>query len=283
MPMGSSPSSMSSFMFATGIVEAAIAPLFMVLGFYAWDHHWNGSPFSLNLFKCNVAAIGFAIVVVVINLAGGGGSDGGGDSDGSVNDNNITVLKVAMLMMSSFLGIVLGDFCWLEGMRVLSARKIILIDCLKPFLAAFVGWAWFDEKLGAAAYVGLALTVGGLLLVEMEQTDQDRNEKSSEIQLTPLTEEDESTSIVVSEEDAGLVQRRSSQTTTQRSESYAEKRNNEQHTTATLIYGYIVSLLNVILHTCGATLTKMYGVGMNTWLVRSYWMLLTKKETIHWP
>mmetsp|Transcript_46958 Transcript_46958/g.114564 ORF Transcript_46958/g.114564 Transcript_46958/m.114564 type:complete len:85 (-) Transcript_46958:2105-2359(-) len=51
--------------------------------------------------------------------------------------------------------------------------------------------------------------------------------------------------------------------------SYADQRQN-QTTTTTIIYGYIVALLNVVLHTAGATLTKMYGVAMNTWLVRTW-------------
>mmetsp|Transcript_46959 Transcript_46959/g.114566 ORF Transcript_46959/g.114566 Transcript_46959/m.114566 type:complete len:314 (-) Transcript_46959:2105-3046(-) len=282
--------SSQSVRFATGIFEAAIAPFFMVVGFYAWDYHWNGSPFALNMFKCNVAAIGFIIVVVATGIINENSRRAAKYDDASslTDDGNITdtttdtihILNIVMLMLSSVLGIVMGDFCWLEGMRILSARKIILVDCLKPFLAAYVGWAWFDEQLGAAACLGLVLTCFGVLLVELEQIDDhDKSPTSSDTSPAEL--------IVVesqqdpTERDRLLDQNRLSSPTPpanttikdQKSESmdssYADQRQN-QATTTTIIYGYIVALLNVILHTADATLTKMYGVAMNTWLVRTW-------------
>lgn len=239
--------------FAIGMVEAAIAPLFMVMGFFAWDRHWSGSAFALNLFKCNLAAMGFAVVVVAGVLA----------SSSLPAATVITPTNVAMLCLSSTLGILMGDYCWLEGMRILSARKIILVDSLKPFLAAFLGWAWFDERLKAAAYLGLVLTAGGILVVELEQDIAKRVESREETEEELVRQSRDPT-----EKDSLLQTPNDVEPPPQRSESYAERRHNRQHSAATLLYGNVVAYLNVILHTFGATLTKIYGVGMKTWLVR---------------
>ena len=50
--------------FVSGILAALAAPLVMTVGFIVWDNHWAGSPFSLNLYKCNLASIGFVILSI---------------------------------------------------------------------------------------------------------------------------------------------------------------------------------------------------------------------------
>ena len=281
--------SSQSVRFATGIAEASIAPFFMVVGFYAWDHHWNGSPFALNMFKCNVAAIGFIIVVVFTGIinendqrAAQYDDESSSNKDGSIAvtpTDGIHMLDIFMLMLSSVLGIVMGDFCWLEGMRILSARKIILVDCLKPFLAAYVGWAWFNEQLGAAACLGLVLTCFGVVMVELDQVDgHDKCPSSPDTSPSKLI-------VVEAQQDPTEIDRlfdpnrqpsptsplsttTKPQTSDTMESSYVGQRKNQVNTKTTM-YGYVVALLNVILHTAGATLTKMYGVAMNTWMVRT--------------
>jgi len=48
---------MTSYIF--GLLAALAAPLIMTVGFFVWDNNWTGSAFSLNLFKCNLASLGF--------------------------------------------------------------------------------------------------------------------------------------------------------------------------------------------------------------------------------
>jgi len=52
------------------VLAALAAPLFEAVGFLEWDIHWSkggGSAFALNLFKCNIAAIGFFFMVTFAN------------------------------------------------------------------------------------------------------------------------------------------------------------------------------------------------------------------------
>ena len=72
------------------------------------------------------------------------------------------------LMLSSVIGIVIGDLTWLEGLRLLGPRRVIVMDSLKPFLAAVFGWALLDEELKLGALGGIILTVIGILLVSLE-------------------------------------------------------------------------------------------------------------------
>ena len=145
--------------FALGIAAALSAPLTMTVGFIVWDNHWTGSAFALNLFKCNLASIGF----VILSLSTRSGTD-----DIFFPSKIFTFENVGFLVLSSTIGIIIGDWTWLEGLRLLGARKVIVMDSLKPFLAALFGWAFLDERLKLAALGGIALTVTGILLVSLE-------------------------------------------------------------------------------------------------------------------
>merc|ERR1711935_934474 len=66
----------------------------------------------------------------------------------------------AGLLLSSLLGIVVGDTCWLQAQQLLDTRSVVLIDALKPGLSAFWGffflgeeptWGWFGAVLSWAA------------------------------------------------------------------------------------------------------------------------------------
>ena len=53
-----------------GVGAALISPLAMTIGFYVWGEHWNGSAFSLNLFKCTLASSLFILTAMAIDSAG---------------------------------------------------------------------------------------------------------------------------------------------------------------------------------------------------------------------
>ena len=145
--------------FVLGIVAALAGPLTMTLGFILWDNCWTGSPFALNMFKCSLASIGFVIASAASRLL----------SDEQPFSSDIFQREnVGYLMLSSVIGIIIGDWTWLEGLRLLGARRVIVMDSLKPFLAAVFGWAFLDEQLRLAALGGIVLTVVGIILVSLE-------------------------------------------------------------------------------------------------------------------
>jgi drug/metabolite transporter (DMT)-like permease len=50
-----------------------------------------------------------------------------------------------LLVMSAMLGIVVGDNTWLRALRLLGARRVIVVDAMKPWLAAVLGHFLLDE------------------------------------------------------------------------------------------------------------------------------------------
>jgi len=79
----------------------------------------------------------------------------------------MTVTNVSHLMLSSFLGILIGDLAELEALRLVGARRVLIVDTIKPFGAALLGHLILDEKVLPAAFLGIVLTVCGVLLVLM--------------------------------------------------------------------------------------------------------------------
>lgn len=164
-----------------GIAAGAAAPAVMTVGFLVWEDHWKGSAFALNLFKCCTASVGFAVLAATTRSFGGTGTGTGtgtGDdrSDSSSSSNSpfppdlFTAENVGFLMLSSVIGILVGDWAWLKGLKILGARRVILLDSLKPFLAAGFGRLVLGENLRYAAIGGVVLTVLGVLVVSIEKT-----------------------------------------------------------------------------------------------------------------
>lgn len=81
------------------------------------------------------------------------------------------------LMLSSFLGIVIGDLAELEALRLVGARRVLVVDTIKPFAAAFLGHFLLDEIIHPSAVIGMAMTVAGVYVVLMAtvQTEKDHS------------------------------------------------------------------------------------------------------------
>ncbi len=230
--------------FGLGIVSALTAPLLVVVGFIIWDNHWTGSAFALNMYKCNLTGIGFAIVSLIISYCSG--------SD--FRSDVFTFYKVGALIVSSTIGILIGDWTWIEGMRLLGARKIIVMDTLKPFLAALLGRIFLGEHLNAGSFMGLILTAAGVSLVAMEQSQE-------VVAAHPqIIDED----MIAQESDHLILNLPTSGKKAKRADSYAENRKKRNQSKGEAIYGFFMAAMNVILHTFGALLTKKFGVGMTT-------------------
>jgi drug/metabolite transporter (DMT)-like permease len=76
--------------------------------------------------------------------------------------------NVGYLILSSTLGIIIGDVLWLQALLILGAKQVIVIDSLRPFCAALLGRVVLNETLGLAAWGGMVLTVGGVVIVAIE-------------------------------------------------------------------------------------------------------------------
>lgn len=269
--------------FGLGVGAALSAPFVMTLGFIVWDNQWKGSAFALNLFKCTLASNGF----LVLSLTTG---------DFFPSDV-FTRSSVGYLMLSATIGILLGDWIWLEGLRLIGARRVIVIDSCKPFLAALFGWAILGERLKPAAFGGMALTVTGVLIVSLE-TETEPEEETSDTEKTNKTEndgdpeamnaihgplanknDDDEVGQGAVNDDADELKQSAEMVVSTASDTDVdidsnikkeEPKNNELRqrkilTPARSRRGYAMAFANVVLDTYGSLLTKEHGVGMTTW------------------
>lgn len=79
------------------------------------------------------------------------------------------VSNVGFLVLSSTLGILVGDILWLEALRLLGAKHVIVMDSLKPFIAAIFGRLGLGEVLRPPTWGGMLLTVIGVFIIAWEE------------------------------------------------------------------------------------------------------------------
>jgi len=130
----------------------------LTVGFVVWDKYWQGSAFALNVFKCGLASGLFVVTLLAMYV---------GDVRAAAAP--YTAESTGFLVLSAFLGITVGDAAWLQALRLLGAKRVIIIDTLKPFLAAVLGALFLHEALSFVTALGVALTSAGVLVVSLEK------------------------------------------------------------------------------------------------------------------
>jgi len=202
------------------------------------------------------------------------------------DDSVFTTQNVGFLILSSTLGIIIGDVLWLEALRLLGAKHVIVIDSFKPFMAAILGRVALDEVLRPLAYLGMVLTVFGIGVVSWEeqrsssvpQKDDTDNDDDNEKQI----EQTEATDRLGFDNEEEIT---SIENTTEHSHSNSNQQipiedtaDNNTNTNGkrtihfsreSSVYrrGYICAIINVLADSFGSLFTKQYGVGMTTWSI----------------
>jgi len=234
------------------------------------------------VYKCNVASIGFIIMCLVRGFAIPPSSD-----NIEEEESVFTTQNVGFLILSSTLGIIIGDVLWLEALRLLGAKHVIVIDSLKPFMAAVLGRVALDEVLRPLAYLGMVLTVFGIGVVSWEEQrsssakqqkdDIDTNGNENPIEQTEATdrigfdneEEVARTNIDNIEEhmNSDSNQQLSIEDTAENTNTSGKQIIHFSRETSVYRRGYICAIINVLADSFGSLLTKQYGVGMTTWSI----------------
>jgi len=220
-----------------GIVTALASPLTMTIGFIVWESHWKGNPLVLNAFKGCVASIGFAILTAVY---------------GNVGD--WSVLTTGYLILSSTIGIIIGDWTWLKGLEILGARRVILIDACKPFCAALLGYLVLDEDLAWPSIVGIIATVTGIVIVSYTQASEDAPEQL-----------DDEGSHATSGENVEAEGKRKEGNNGEEKDASSASGDGTHTVTSNMKYGYALSALNVWLDTYGSLIIKQYASNWTVW------------------
>ena len=132
------------------IAGGAVAPGLMAFGLFVWADAWTRSPLSLNAFKCFLGSALFGLVVLIFYR------------------RPMPERAVLWLAFSSLLGIVIADTLWLAALQILGARRMIAIDALKPFVAAFMGWLLLGDVVPWLGYLGVVICALGVYLLNVE-------------------------------------------------------------------------------------------------------------------
>ena len=261
-----------------GVIAALLAPLFMSLGFFIWDMRWTvsgGSAFALNMFKCNVASIWFAIVAAIRGFSQRGSS------------SVFNVQSIGFLTLSSTLGIIIGDVLWLEALRLLGAKHVIVSDSLKPFAAAILGRFLLREALHPLSWVGMVLTVLGVGMVAWEGQNNlsDENELKHNCQQTIAVKKvDDNQPAAENNATQQSIALENGQVDGDETNEQPQPQANKEHGPVNEIdqikiseqrqfnlneyrRGYMCAALNILADSAGSLWTKKYGVGMTTWSI----------------
>ena len=140
------------------IAGGAVAPGLMAFGLFVWADAWTYSPLALNAFKCTLGSALFGVLVLIFYR------------------RPMPRNAVLWLAFSSLLGIVIADTLWLAALQILGARRMIAIDALKPFVAAFMGWLLLGDVVPWLGYLGVVICALGVYLLNVESAAKEEDD-----------------------------------------------------------------------------------------------------------
>ena len=143
------------------IAGGAVAPGLMAFGLFVWADAWTYSPLALNAFKCALGSSLFGLVVLIFYR------------------RPMPQKAVLWLAFSSLLGIVIADTLWLAALQILGARRMIAIDALKPFVAAFMGWLLLGDVVPWLGYLGVVVCALGVYLLNVESAAKEADDEDA--------------------------------------------------------------------------------------------------------
>ncbi len=79
------------------------------------------------------------------------------------------------LALSGLIGFVIGDLLLFESYLFIGARVAMLIMALAPPFAAFIGWLMLGEVLTLMNWVGMAVTMSGIVIVILKREKKEVN------------------------------------------------------------------------------------------------------------
>jgi len=249
--------------YVLGVVAALAAPLVMTTGFFIWDGLWQGSSLGLNIFKGVLASSIFLLVIGILNLSTGA----------TYLSHSGTATDVSWILFSGFTGITIGDTCWLQALTMIGARRVIIVDVTKPFVAALIGYIGLNEPLTPLLFVGLGLTMGGVGIVSFEQTskpkageeEEKEKEKEKDIKQADKQEEEDNDQgadqATTTTQDSIMV---SMSTTAATTKPPPPRTCCGRCTSNRLAVGYVFACFNVLFDVVGSFLTRKFGEGLTT-------------------
>lgn len=77
---------------------------------------------------------------------------------------------VLLLFFSGVIGIGFGDTAYFKALNCIGARRTLLFETLAPPLSAVFALLFLNEQISTAAWLGIGLTIAGVIWVILERT-----------------------------------------------------------------------------------------------------------------
>jgi drug/metabolite transporter (DMT)-like permease len=114
------------------------------------------SPLVLNLVKGSMAVLMLASTLLLLQQAPAG----------------LNALTLGLLIASGVVGIGLGDTAYFAALNQLGPRRALLMETLAPPMAALLALIFLGETLSLASWLGIVLTLLGVMGVISERVPQ---------------------------------------------------------------------------------------------------------------
>jgi drug/metabolite transporter (DMT)-like permease len=88
-----------------------------------------------------------------------------------------TLFQWKWLALSGLIGFVIGDLLLFQAFVVVGARIAMLMMALAPPFAALIGWWILDEVLAPMSWLGMAITMCGIIIVILKREKTEKNGK----------------------------------------------------------------------------------------------------------
>lgn len=92
--------------------------------------------------------------------------------DGSIIPQNVSDQSVTLLMVSGFIGLVIGDLFLFQAFVDVGGRISLLIMSSVPPLSAILGYIIFGEIIQGLDMIGMCLTIGAIIFVIISKQEQ---------------------------------------------------------------------------------------------------------------
>lgn len=82
----------------------------------------------------------------------------------------VSLSSLALLLLSGAIGIGFGDTAYFAALNCMGARRTLVMEALAPPLSALLALVFLAERLPTAAWLGIGLTIAGVVWVVVERT-----------------------------------------------------------------------------------------------------------------
>ena len=93
---------------------------------------------------------------------------------------NINWIEMLVLAISGVIGIALGDTAYFRAVKKVGARRALTMFTLSPPMAALIALIFLGEQLSLLTWIGIMITVGGVMRVVTEESGDEKMQINKE-------------------------------------------------------------------------------------------------------